>query len=201
LITTLQSTKQLRHSVQVEQKRKKCKKRKETIETNNPRGKANDNSKPMVSTSKEEYIKNASDYSIFLQMYAENGIDRKPENRDSLTSRHCNSRRESPMSRSVGALRQNDFDSTSCENAKPYSHDPRHSGLPFETGGHAYTTTNKFFLHYQHLLFAGLPFETGGHTTPRPIITRLFFSASSLSALWSPPGCPLKLGVIRHHEH
>jgi hypothetical protein len=33
----------------------------------------------MVSTSKEEYIKNASDYSIFLQMHAENGIDRKPE--------------------------------------------------------------------------------------------------------------------------
>ncbi len=41
------------------------------------------------------------------------------------------------MSRSVGALRQNDFDSTSCENSKPYLHDPCHSGLPFETGGHA----------------------------------------------------------------
>lgn len=167
MITTLQSTKQLRHSVQVEQKRKKCKKRKETIETNNPRGKANDNSKPMVSTSKEEYIKNASDYSIFLQMYAENGIDRKPENRDSLTSRHCNSRRESPMSRSVGALRQNDFDSTSCENAKPYSHDPCHSGLPFETGGHA---------------------------TPRPI------NFSCIISTCSSPGCPLKQGVILHHD-
>ncbi len=79
MITTLQSTKKLRHSVQVEQKRKKDKKRKETIETNNPRGKANHNSKPVVSTAKEEYIKNTSDYSIFLQMYAENGIDRRPE--------------------------------------------------------------------------------------------------------------------------
>jgi hypothetical protein len=39
------------------QKRKKDKKRKETVETNDPRGKANHNSKPVVSTSKEEYIK------------------------------------------------------------------------------------------------------------------------------------------------
>jgi hypothetical protein len=159
-------------------------------------------------------------------MCAENGFDRKPE--IGIHWPHATAiRDENPPCRE--ALERCDKTTsilTSCEYAKPYSHDRRHSGLPFETGGHAtprpinfsalsalalrraalwnwgshYTTTNNNQPNFSALSAVGLRraahWNCGLYYTTSTNQPEFFYIIST----WSLKGRPLKLRVTLHQE-